>query len=582
MTRTDSLVVGTLVVLLAVIAGIVTVPSMLPAAEPVARVSPSPTAQPAEPRPYREGVLGHPVSVSPFSARTQADRDLVSLVFAGLVRNGPDGSLVPDLADRWSVDEKGAVWTFHLRDGATWHDGQRVTADDVVFTIHTLQDPDYSGPGARSWEGIEVETDGLHSVTFTLATPLGGFLQATTQPIAPAHLLAGVPVAQLADEPFGRMPIGAGPFAVAALDDDMAELVPAFQAATDATDEPGPSPTADPAMPSFGVAPSTRPTRPTPYLTGMEFRFFDDPGALADAYRAGELDAASGLSSKMTRELGQASDSRVIHYPGATLTTVLPNLRPGHPEFADTDVRRALLQAIDRTALIDDAFAGAAEPAAGLIPPSSWLFDTSLGPPVAYDRAAAIAALKKAGWTRSSDGWHIPNVKDPVKIELVSTDGDSNPATYRAAEAVAQDWSDIGLSVTHVSLPPNKFVKDRLATGDFSAAVADMTIGLDPDLYPLLASSQTLSGGSNVLGLQDPKLDDLLAAARKPGSDAVRTAAYAAIQKAVREGQYVLPLAFGDEAIVVRDTVEGPSMRQVADPADRFWDVLTWRLAAGR
>ena len=62
---------------------------------------------------------------------------------------------------------------------------------------------------------------------FTLKTPLGGFLQAATQPIAPAHILAGIPVDQLADRPFGRQPIGSGPFAVASLSNDTAELIPA-------------------------------------------------------------------------------------------------------------------------------------------------------------------------------------------------------------------------------------------------------------------------------------------------------------------------------------------------------------------
>ena len=107
--------------------------------------------------------------------------------------------IVPDLAARWSVDEKGKVWTFELRDDARWHDGEPVTADDVVFTIETLQDPDYTGPGATSWSEVTVRAVSPTVVTFTLKTPLGGFLQAATQPIAPAHLLEEVP-----GEPAGR------------------------------------------------------------------------------------------------------------------------------------------------------------------------------------------------------------------------------------------------------------------------------------------------------------------------------------------------------------------------------------------
>lgn len=578
MTRTDSFVVGTLVALLAVLAGLVGAPALLPAASTTA--APSATPGLAAARPYREGVLGRPVSVSPLSARTQADRDLVALVYAGLVRNGPSGTLVPDLAERWSVDATGALWTFQLRDDAFWHDGEPVTARDIAFTIGVLQEPSYRGPGAGSWNGVGVRTDGDRTVTFTLTTPLGGFLQAVTQPIAPAHLLAHVPVEELADHPFGRQPIGAGPFAVASLTDEAAELVPAatFLPAGDPTSEPSPRATDSLATPP----PLDRPTRPVPYLAGIEFRFFDDAAALGEAYRSGGLDAASGLSPAMARVLASAKDSRALRYPGSTLTTVLLNLRPGHPEFSKPAVRTALLAAIDRPALIADAFATAAVPATGPIPPTSALFDPIADPPVPYDVAAATAALTGAGWASAADGWHLPGAKTPLTIDLLSADEASNPAAFAAARAVVKDWTALGLTVIHVPLPPGEFVTGRLSTGDFTAAVGDVTVGLDPDLYPLFASSQTLTGGSNVIGLQDPALDALLVAARGPGTEAERQAAYSTLQQQLAKGRYVLPLAFADETIVVRDTVTGPSIRQVADPAERFWDVLTWRLAAGR
>jgi len=303
---------------------------------------------------------------------------------------------------------------------------------------------------------------------------------------------------------------------------------------------------------------------------------------LAEAYRAGGLDAASGLSADMARTLAADGGSRALRYPGSTMTTVLLNLRHDHPEFADPAVRTALLAAIDRPSLIANTFATAAETAAGPIPPASWLFDPAADPPVPYDPAAAEAALRKAGWTRATDGWHLPKAKTPLTFELLSPDEASNPAAFGAAEAMVRDWRQLGLAVTHVPLPPGEFVTGRLATGKFTAAVADVNVGLDPDLYPLLASSQTVTGGSNVIGLQDQALDALLVAARRPGTDDVRAAAYSALEGQLAKGRYLLPLAFADESIVVRDTLQGPVVRQVADPADRFWDVLTWRLAAGR
>jgi peptide/nickel transport system substrate-binding protein len=581
MTRTDTFVVGTLVLLLAIVAGLMGVPA-LQRASSSSPLQPQPgSSTPADGRPYVEGMLGAPASISPLTARTQVDRDLVALLFSGLVRNGPGGTILPDLAERWSVDQSGKTWTVDLRADARWHDGEPVTADDVLYTIRTLQDPAYTGPSSTSWNEVAVTASGPRRVVFTLQTPLGGFLQALTQPLAPAHLLGDIPVDVLGDDPFGRQPIGSGPFALVDLTDTSASLIPAVELVAGEGSSASPSPSAG--LDSLTTpAPTQRPSRPVPYLPGMEFRFYSDPEKLATDFRAGSLDAASGISRQMAAELGATSGTRLLRYPGATLTTVLLNLRPDHPEFANPAVRTALLQAIDRGKLIDEAYAMSATSAAGPVPPSSPLFDPAVQPVVPYDRKGASKALTKAGWAHKDDGWHLPNAKTPLTLEVLSPTQDTNPSLFRAAQAVVRDWKSLGFAVTHVALPPGEFVTDRLAPGTFQVAVADVNVGLDPDLYPLLASSQTLTGGSNVMGVQDPALDALLVKARAPGKDTDRIAAYGALEKQLAAGRYLLPLAFADEVVVVHDTLEGPILRQVSDPSDRFWDVLTWRLAVDR
>ena len=176
--------------------------------------SPSPALHPAAPRRHarRQPRPSTPVAAvsrgrrrparlgQPADRPDAADRDLVALVFSGLVALGPDDTLVADLAERWTVDETGASWTFQLRPDARWHDGEPVTAADVVFTIDVLQDPTYIGPAARR-PGARSRDRGRRAdgPVRRSTTPLGGFLQAATQPIVPAHLLDGVPVAELAD-----------------------------------------------------------------------------------------------------------------------------------------------------------------------------------------------------------------------------------------------------------------------------------------------------------------------------------------------------------------------------------------------
>ncbi len=595
MNRTDTFVVGTLVALLAIVAGLIGGPALQLASTPATATPSSDASQPVlEARPYIEGVIGVPGSVSPLTARTQVDRDLVALVFAGLVRHGPGGTIVPDLAERWSVDKTGRKWTVDLRLDARWHDGQPVTSDDVVYTIRTLQDPDYMGPSSTSWSEVAVAAISPHRVTFTLTTPLGGFLQALTQPVAPVHLLADVPIEDLPDDPFGRAPVGSGAFALIDLSDTSASLIPAAILPTPGG--PGVAAGSPAASDSLATpAPTIRPSRPTPYLAGIEFRFYGyvdrlaaefrfygDVDRLAADFRSGELDAASGIPPVVATELGGSDGARLLRYPGSTLAAVLLNMRPSHPEFAAPGVRTGFLTGINRDRLVKAAYAGAAVNATGPIPPSSPMFDPAADPLVAYSRSAAAKAFRAAGWTKNDKGWYLPKAKQPLEIEVLSPTADTNPSLHAAATSVVRDWKALGLAVTHVTLPPAEFVTDRLSTGRFQVAIADVRIGLDPDLYPLLASSQTRTGGSNIMGVQDPALDALLEEARAPGSEAVRKAAYSALQKRLAAGRYLLPLAFGDEVVVLRDTVEGPAIRQVTDLSDRFWDVLTWRLAVGR
>lgn len=518
-------------------------------------------------RAYVEGVLGGATNVSPFGARSPAERMLVAVVFRGLVRLGPGESLVPDLAERWTVDPSGAVWTFRLRADASWQDGTPVTAADVVFTIGALSDPDYTGQGAGSWNDVRAVALDPQTVRLELGVPLGGFLQAATQPIAPAHLLGAVPPGELSEHAFGRHPIGSGPFTLESLDVGHAVLAVAIP--PPAADDVSPAPTAL----ATGL--------PLPYLAGLELRFFDDAAELEAAWRAGDLDAVSGLLPADLVELAAGGAADLVRYPGSTLLAVVPNIRASKPALRDPAVRLALLGAIDRDAIVAETLAGLAIRADSAIPPRSWAFDRAASPIVPFDASAAIAALEVAGWTQGDGGWTPKGAKEPLLLEILGPREDSSPAAYDVAEAVAGAWRSIGLRVTHATPEPS-VLADRMRAGEFDAAVIGISIGLDPDLYPLLASTQTTGARTNVLGLQDAALDALLAAARAPGTDEARKAAYSALQVALAAKTYLLPLAFRDEAALVSDRLSGYAVRPVGDPGGRFWDVLTWRLADGR
>ena len=248
MTSRDRGIVLGLVALLAVLTIAIGAPAFQPAglANPSGSVAPSASGTPGPIVGYREGILGHPESIDPLTARTQVDRDLVALVYSGLVKLGPDGTVAPDLASGWTVNPKGTHYVFTIRPDAKWQDGEPVTAADVSYTIQMLKAPDYAGPGASSWREVTLTVVDAQTVNFDLESPIGGFLYAATQPLLPDHLLHDVPAAQLAQDPFNDAPVGSGPYKLVSWDASQAHLVRV--APVEAPASPSPSPARHPRL----------------------------------------------------------------------------------------------------------------------------------------------------------------------------------------------------------------------------------------------------------------------------------------------------------------------------------------------
>lgn len=540
--------------------------------------TPSPPGAGAE-RVLREGVVGVVATLDPLYTTTQAERDLASLIFSGLTRLGPGNSLAPDLAEAWSAAADGKSYTFRLRRDLRWHDGLPVTSDDVVFTVRSLQHPDYDGHLQGAWRGIDVRRIDGRTVRFHLKTATPGFLQLTTMPILPAHLFADTPVADRAASPFGLDPIGSGPFQLESLGGEGARLVRA-QAGQAALLEPVASPSvAAPAEPT-----PSRAGRPAAALDAVEFHFYDDEAALAEAFDRGEVDAAAGLSAELAEATATAASvggSHVVTYPRTVLTAVVLNLRPDRAAFRDARVRRALLMSIDRQAIVAAVLGGAGRLSDTPIPPASDIYDPASGTAVPFDRKEAARLFAAAGWKRGDDGWVRPGVKGVVAFEVSTVEAAANPIAAAVAERVVADWRAAGLAPVLVPYSGTELAERKLGSRQYEAAVVDMNLGHDPDLFPLFASSQAVAGGSNVAGYQSARLDALLNASRAFVDAATRNTRYKSLQQTLAAQLPLLPICFADYGYLVRDSLEGPDPRLISSPEERFWDVLTWRLADG-
>ena len=511
---------------------------------PERMASPPVAALEAAPRPeeFIEGSVGPVRTLDPQFAATPAERAITGLLFRGLTRAGSDGTVLPDLAERWEASPDGAVVTFDLRPDARWHDGVHVSADDVVFSYESVAD-------------IQVRRIDRFTVELRSDAPPTSTLLRARLPIVPAHLLGDVTPSERAAHPFGRAPVGSGPFALLESSED-AVLMERVGA------PPGgrPSPyDADVRAEIPEPTPRSAP-RARAHLERYRFLLYPDEAAVAAAFEAGEVHAMAGPQPADLARLIAEPGVQALAFAGTRSLVLVPNLRFATGPLRDAQVRRALSLAIDRDLIVESVFAGSGLTAQTVVSPASFLFDP---------RSLPASELDVAG----SD--------EPVTIELLVRDESAAPLDRAIAELVAEDWRSLALTVDVVALTPEELVSDRLRPGSFDVALLEIDLGLDPDPSPLFASSQAFVGGTNLAGYQSSLMDRLLADFREADTDD-RQDRSAALQATLLREMPIIPLVFPDEVFLTLDEVQGLEPRQVGDVRDRYSDVLAWRLARPR
>ncbi|MCB0215256.1 MAG: peptide ABC transporter substrate-binding protein [Caldilineae bacterium] len=515
--------------------------------------------RPARGGQYVEAVIGAPATYNPLLARTDAEVSLTRLMFSGLTRPAPGAGMPqPDLAERWRISPDGRIYTFFLRPGATWHDGEPVTADDVLFTVALAQDPAIPDAQktrlAEPWQGTTLRKVDDQTVEVVLPEPFAPFLSAAMLPILPEHLLAGQAPGEIAGSRFSKFaPVGSGPYKLVTTGD-----IP---------------PDAD-RLQRYEGHWSNQDGRP--YLDTIELRYFPSPEAAVEAVGRRE---AQGMGRVPPAALTQLGDEVSI-YSAVQSGYMLIYLNPSNPLLVNASVRQALSLALDRRALIaaEDLLDGQGLLATSPIPAGSWAFDADIPEPT-YSPEQAATELDQAGWLDSDgDGWRD---RDGQLLSIpLSTPGD-NPLLVAMADRVAEGWTRIGISVTVQALSPQNLAT-TVNNRAFTALLYSLELPFyDPDPYALWHSSQVAAPGINYAGYANPEVDRLLAEARRmnPETDlAERQARYAEFQRIFAQDLPALMIAYPVYTYVVSDAAVGGIQMPplVVEPADRFQTLARW------
>jgi peptide/nickel transport system substrate-binding protein len=512
------------------------------------------TVVPAYGGTYVEGVTSAAKFLNPVLAATPVDDDVVRLVFSGLSRYRSDGSIQGDLAQSFSASADGKIWTFQIRDDATWHDGHPVISDDVVYTVALLQEKGYVGPYSDAFRGVKVERVDDRVVRFVLPDAYGPFAASTTVPLLPSHLLAKVDYAALPRVAFNQRPVGSGPFRVVEVDPRQTVL-----ARSD----------------SFY---RTRPDRTRPYLDRLVLRSYPDTSEALTALARGEIDGVGGLSTGDAERARGLKNVTLYSFGTNDFTALFLNVRPGKATFRDRVVRQAIATAIDRGRVLQVAADGRGAVAEEAVPQSSWAYIRDI-PRYQRSLEEAKTLLDGADW-KDHDGDGIRD-RGGVKLAFAITTS-SEPARVAAALQISDDLAAIGMRVELKAMPFAELIQRATRERTYDALLIGISVSGDPDPYSFFHSSEIADPGHNFSGYSTLPMDRSLEAARRTTDQTKRRELYTTVFQAIATDVPVVFLYFSDYLYAQGRHVQGLRIMPITDARERFWNAEDWYVRTAR
>ena len=454
------------------------------------------SADSSEPVVLRIGWAGSPDTLNPGTAVLSEAYTLFELVYDSMYQLNLDGTYSLELADSVDVSDDGLVYTYHIRDGITFHDGEPLTAADVAFSYNlyaTQEDFPFLPVYTEFFDTVEADDSNNVVITLTDAIP-NIESQLIFLYVVPEHIwgsLEGAGIAEFENEAM----IGSGPFKM----EEYAQNEFVRLAAVKDHYLKGPN------------------------IDEVVFQTFENQDALVQALRTGQVDMITEMPNTAVASLRNDENIELVIGPplAPSVTDIIFNqtapencppddgLCTGHPALQDRNVRLALAHATDKQQIIDVVLLGLGAPGLTLIPDSLGVFYNDSLNDYAYDVDMANQILDDAGYM-DTDGDGIremPDGSNPLTLRM-NWPSDSTNAP-RMAELLAGMWSEIGIGTELQALDPDALTSICCPTFDFDVILWGWGSDPDPNFLLSVMLTDEIPTGNSETGYSNPAYDEL-------------------------------------------------------------------------
>ncbi len=499
---------------------------------------------------YSEGNLGKFSRINPlYSGTNQNDEDAVRLIFSGFMKYGNDRKLETDLASKWSLSEDRKTYTFEIKKGVKWHDGTDFSADDILFTIETIQNPDTQSYLYESWKGVKAEKTEKGEIKLILAEPSDSFLENTTLKILPKHILGKIPAASMQTVDFNTKPIGTGPYKFNNLVKESGREKLVLSTNKDFYDK-------------------------KPYIEKIVLENFLDEKELVDEYNKKNINGVGNPTQELVKKFSGTRGNDIHEYILPRYVAMFFNVE--NDFLKEKNLRLAISQSVDRKQVLEKAVDGKGLPAYYPIAPSL-ASHTSITVDSGGDMTKANETLKTASYTLENGQLKYQG-KD-VTLKIASGDTKELKVT---AEIVAENLKKMGIKTEVKIENMNNLQKDYVRPRNYDILIIGENLGTTPDLFSFWHSSQVVDPGLNFSKYKNRKLDKFIEVSRKTTSDTEKTAKLEEVQKVILEDVPAVYIYNPYYMFITSDKVKGIGEGKLGAPSDRLESIENWYINADR
>jgi peptide/nickel transport system substrate-binding protein len=456
----------------------------------VTETAPEPTPEPVV---MRVGWLGFPDTLNPAYAFLSEAYSMFDLVYSTLLIESPKGDYIGGLAESWSVSDDGLTWTYKLRPGLKWHNGESLTADQVAWNINQfIQNQDGWVTTASYVTGFsEARAVNSSTVEITLTDVISNmdYRMSFLYIVYPKDF-ENFSTPEDLQNFLNFSPVGTGLFKVTTLDKDQRVII------------------LEPNRDYYGGVSK---------VDQLIYQTFDNTDALVQALKVGDIDLAYEVPSSAFDAVKGYENVKAVALPGRSLTELIINSAPEdrdpapnrNPALEDPAVRLAIETAINKQDLVDVVLQGNGTPGLSVIPPTlggGFWFNTDIKP-VTFSIEEANRILEEAGYVKGDDGIRE---KEGVRLEFrLQFPSDEN--TYPRIADMLTNWlGEAGMKVTPEPVDPDSLVAITNPQADYDLVIWGWGADPDPDfMLSVMTSDQYVEGGWSDSGYSNPEYDQL-------------------------------------------------------------------------